>query len=61
MCDRPSYWLKAVIRDGSRPLERRARSKRDYGREACQSQELELDLPRICGERFQVYAACLSN
>ena len=20
-----------------------------------------LDLPRICGERFQVYAACLSN
>jgi hypothetical protein len=22
---------------------------------------LALDLPRICGERFQVYAACLSN
>ena len=21
----------------------------------------KLDLPRICGERFQVYAACLSN
>jgi hypothetical protein len=21
----------------------------------------EVDLPRICGERFQVYAACLSN
>jgi hypothetical protein len=20
-----------------------------------------LDLPRICGERFKVYAACLSN
>ena len=20
-----------------------------------------MDLPRICGERFQVYAACLSN
>ena len=22
---------------------------------------VDLDLPRICGERFQVYAACLSN
>jgi hypothetical protein len=21
----------------------------------------QLDLPRICGERFKVYAACLSN
>jgi hypothetical protein len=21
----------------------------------------EVDLPRICGERFKVYAACLSN
>jgi hypothetical protein len=20
-----------------------------------------LDLPRVCGERFKVYAACLSN
>ena len=44
MCDRPSYWLKnAVIRDGSHPLERRARSKRDYGREDCRPQELEPD------------------
>jgi hypothetical protein len=21
----------------------------------------EMDFPRICGERFEVYAACLSN
>lgn len=47
MCDRTLTGLKeAVCREGSHPLERRTRSKRDFGREARPRWALEPDKSR---------------